>query len=271
MYRVKFTHEEAVTAVVVSYYWHFVDVVWIALFATSTSSSRPGHPPEPLSQTGRTSPVRATLRSTLGLTTQQVRLRRWSLLLGAAHPRAPFYNVTAYRARSGPRAHEADYDDDTRRRSACGGSSWSAAPPATARTARASRPRTAASTGPSLVGVGAAAVDFQARHRPHADGVNPAAQAPQKEKVYNDEEIEKPSAYVASLGPGPAIPESEVPTTRTRSPRTSAPRPSCAAAGASAPTHVLATTSLAAGGASSGRAPRPQPHRRGAEVRRPRC
>jgi cytochrome c oxidase subunit III len=27
-----FTHEQAVAAVVVSYYWHFVDVVWIALF-----------------------------------------------------------------------------------------------------------------------------------------------------------------------------------------------------------------------------------------------
>ena len=30
----RFTHEQAVSAVVVSYYWHFVDVVWIALFAT---------------------------------------------------------------------------------------------------------------------------------------------------------------------------------------------------------------------------------------------
>ena len=29
-----FTHEQAVTAIVVSYYWHFVDIVWIALFAT---------------------------------------------------------------------------------------------------------------------------------------------------------------------------------------------------------------------------------------------
>ena len=28
----RFTHKEATTAVVVSYYWHFVDVVWIALF-----------------------------------------------------------------------------------------------------------------------------------------------------------------------------------------------------------------------------------------------
>jgi cytochrome c oxidase subunit 3 len=28
----KFGHKEATTAIVVSYYWHFVDVVWIALF-----------------------------------------------------------------------------------------------------------------------------------------------------------------------------------------------------------------------------------------------
>jgi len=27
-----FTHKDATTAIVVSYYWHFVDVVWIALF-----------------------------------------------------------------------------------------------------------------------------------------------------------------------------------------------------------------------------------------------
>ena len=27
-----FTHREATTAIVVSYYWHFVDVVWIGLF-----------------------------------------------------------------------------------------------------------------------------------------------------------------------------------------------------------------------------------------------
>ncbi|MGJ9371964.1 aa3-type cytochrome oxidase subunit III [Nesterenkonia sp. CF4.4] len=31
-FSVKFTHKEAHAAVVVSYYWHFVDVVWIALF-----------------------------------------------------------------------------------------------------------------------------------------------------------------------------------------------------------------------------------------------
>jgi cytochrome c oxidase subunit III len=30
----RFTHEQAVSAIVASYYWHFVDVVWIGLFAT---------------------------------------------------------------------------------------------------------------------------------------------------------------------------------------------------------------------------------------------
>ncbi|MBN9606781.1 MAG: heme-copper oxidase subunit III [Actinomycetales bacterium] len=28
----RFTHKEAVSAIAISYYWHFVDVVWIALF-----------------------------------------------------------------------------------------------------------------------------------------------------------------------------------------------------------------------------------------------
>ncbi|SDT29594.1 heme-copper oxidase subunit III [Jiangella sp. DSM 45060] len=30
----RFTHEQATSTIVVSYYWHFVDVVWIALFLT---------------------------------------------------------------------------------------------------------------------------------------------------------------------------------------------------------------------------------------------
>jgi len=29
-----FTQEQQVSAIVVSYYWHFVDVVWIGLFTT---------------------------------------------------------------------------------------------------------------------------------------------------------------------------------------------------------------------------------------------
>src|SRR5690349_13176237 len=62
--------------------------------------------------------------------------------------------------------------------------------------------------GPSLVGVGAAAVDFQVGtgRMPMA---YPGAQAPVKPKVYDDKEIEALSAYVASLGPGPAIPHEE--------------------------------------------------------------
>ena len=30
----KFTHEQAISAIVVSYYWHLVDIVWVGLFAT---------------------------------------------------------------------------------------------------------------------------------------------------------------------------------------------------------------------------------------------
>ncbi|WP_295656193.1 c-type cytochrome [uncultured Nocardioides sp.] len=62
--------------------------------------------------------------------------------------------------------------------------------------------------GPSLVGVGAAAVDFQVGtgRMPLAQ---PAAQAPKKKVVYNEEEIAALAAYVASLAPGPAIPDAE--------------------------------------------------------------
>ncbi len=63
--------------------------------------------------------------------------------------------------------------------------------------------------GPPLVGVGAAAVDFQVGtgRMPMA---MPGAQAPAKEAVYTEEEISQLAAYVASLGPGPAIPTSEM-------------------------------------------------------------
>jgi ubiquinol-cytochrome c reductase cytochrome c subunit len=59
--------------------------------------------------------------------------------------------------------------------------------------------------GPSLVGVGAAAVDFQVGtgRMPMAQ---PGAQAPRKKPVFTDEEVQALAAYVASLGPGPAIP-----------------------------------------------------------------
>lgn len=59
--------------------------------------------------------------------------------------------------------------------------------------------------GPSLVGVGAAAVDFQVGtgRMPMSQ---PGAQALQKKPVYNAQEIQALGAYVASLGPGPAVP-----------------------------------------------------------------
>ncbi len=60
--------------------------------------------------------------------------------------------------------------------------------------------------GPSLVGVGAAAVDFQV-----STGRMPLAQqgqqAERKPPVFDEEEVAALAAYVASLGPGPAIPD----------------------------------------------------------------
>ncbi|TIC88697.1 c-type cytochrome [Nocardioides sp. GY 10113] len=63
--------------------------------------------------------------------------------------------------------------------------------------------------GPALTDVGAAAVDFQVGtgRMPMAQ---PGVQAPRKEVVYSDQEIEALSAFVGSLGTGPAIPDEEL-------------------------------------------------------------
>jgi len=65
------------------------------------------------------------------------------------------------------------------------------------------------SIAPSLIGVGAASVDFQV-----ATGRMPMAdmsqQAMRKTPVYNDEEVAALAAYVASLAPGPEIPSEEM-------------------------------------------------------------
>lgn len=62
--------------------------------------------------------------------------------------------------------------------------------------------------GPGLIGVGAAAVDFQVgtgRMPLQANG----PQARVKEPQFNDEQTAQLAAYVGSLGPGPAIPEAQ--------------------------------------------------------------
>ena len=60
--------------------------------------------------------------------------------------------------------------------------------------------------GPSLIGVGAAAVDFQVGtgRMPLAQ---PGSQAQRKPPVYTADEVQALAAYVASLGVGPAIPD----------------------------------------------------------------
>ncbi|WP_077797598.1 c-type cytochrome [Streptomyces sp. JHA26] len=62
--------------------------------------------------------------------------------------------------------------------------------------------------GPSLVGVGAAAVDFQVGTG-RMPAQQPGAQVPKKKVIYSQAEIDQLAAYVASLGAGPAIPSDE--------------------------------------------------------------
>ncbi len=61
---------------------------------------------------------------------------------------------------------------------------------------------------PALTGVGSATVDFQLStgRMPLAQ---PGQQAPTKPVSYSDEEIAQIAAFIASLGPGPAIPTEE--------------------------------------------------------------
>ncbi|MFI6086716.1 c-type cytochrome [Streptomyces sp. NPDC051218] len=61
------------------------------------------------------------------------------------------------------------------------------------------------SDGPSLVGVGAAAVDFQVSTG-RMPLQQPGAQAPKKKAIYNQAEIDQLAAYIASLGAGPTVP-----------------------------------------------------------------
>ena len=66
------------------------------------------------------------------------------------------------------------------------------------------------SIAPSLIGVGAASVDFQVGtgRMPMADM---STQAMRKPRVHNEEETAALAAYIASLAPGPAVPgESEL-------------------------------------------------------------
>ncbi|MEU6004916.1 c-type cytochrome [Streptomyces sp. NPDC001698] len=59
--------------------------------------------------------------------------------------------------------------------------------------------------GPSLVGVGAAAVDFQVGTG-RMPAQQPGAQIPRKKVIYNQAEIDQLAAYIASLGAGPNVP-----------------------------------------------------------------
>ncbi len=62
--------------------------------------------------------------------------------------------------------------------------------------------------GPSLIGVGAAAVDFQVSSG-RMPGAAPGPQAPTIQRRFSTDEISLLAAYVASLAPGPEVPDAE--------------------------------------------------------------
>ncbi|MFF5492887.1 c-type cytochrome [Streptomyces aquilus] len=59
--------------------------------------------------------------------------------------------------------------------------------------------------GPSLVGVGSAAVDFQVGTG-RMPAQQPGAQVPKKKVIYTQAEIDQLAAYISSLGAGPVVP-----------------------------------------------------------------
>jgi ubiquinol-cytochrome c reductase cytochrome c subunit len=63
--------------------------------------------------------------------------------------------------------------------------------------------------GPSLVGVGAAAVDFQVGTGRMPMQMN-GPQAQEKPRQFNDQQTQQLAAYVASLGAGPSIPDASL-------------------------------------------------------------
>ena len=174
-------------------------------------------------------------RPTLGQAPQPARRARSSLLLGllltgglyAAFSPAAAADQRGRRSpgRAGPRS--------------C---SSSAAPPATARTARASSPSDGNAVRPPAGRRRRRRRRLPGRHRPDADGPARRRRPRSKKVVYTPEEIAALAAYVASLGPGPAIPDK---SDYDLDGRRATPGRSSAAASSSAPTARPATTSPA--------------------------
>ncbi|MET8945586.1 c-type cytochrome [Streptomyces sp. NPDC004542] len=65
------------------------------------------------------------------------------------------------------------------------------------------------SDGPSLVGVGAAAVDFQVGTGRMPAATSQGAQVEKKKNIYTQAQIDQLAAYIASLGAGPNVPTSQ--------------------------------------------------------------
>ncbi len=133
----RFTLEQQTSAIVVSYYWHFVDVVWIGLVHD--------HLPDPLTGTWGSCELDHREAPTPGGRVCHRRVR--AVLIGTAYAVVTSGTASASPPVAANSAQIARGPQSVRQ--------------ATARAATGSSRRARTGSAPSLIGVGAAAVDFQ--------------------------------------------------------------------------------------------------------------
>ena len=198
----KFTPAQATAAIVVSYYWHFVDIVWIALFADDLL--------HPIDREG----VRCSRQ--MGRTTRKTddksrrRLRR--RLTGAVLLLVGLAVAGGLAATLTPTPQVAVADESQSALLRTGKQLYETA----CITCHGANLQGVAGRGPSLIGVGEAAVYFQV-----STGRMPAmrgeAQAPRKAPIFDEAQIDALGAYVQANGGGPLAPRDANGADRRRS------------------------------------------------------
>ena len=220
----RFTHEQATSAIVVSYYWHFVDVVWIALFADDlpdpvTTGADRVNPPMTRATSAPATATRCAVAASCCSALARLRCSPTPRSPPRAAPRPPRLR----RRRRSRRATKLFAVGCASCHGLDGEGRSATTAPCSARPDRRRRGRGR----------------LPGRHRPDADG-GPRRRRHRRRSVRLHRRADRRSSphTSASLGPGPAIP----PTRTTSTSRT----PTCPrAASCSAPTAPRATTSPA--------------------------
>ena len=182
-----FTHREAITAISVSYYWHFVDVVWIGLFAR--------HLPPQIADRITTQPMTATPAPRRNPLRTSFSARLAPCSCSSACSRRAAATRSSPRRASAETAAQVDQlvDDGEKLFQANCASCHGLDAQGT-------------DAGPTLHGVGAASVDFQVG--PAACRRRFRARRPSRSRCSSPTSRSRRSRPMSpSLGPGPAIPD----------------------------------------------------------------